>query len=476
MSDADLDTALKGAHADPEDLASAARQTSVYVYEAPVRIWHWINAAAILVLCVTGYLIGAPPPSMQIAEATHQFVFGFIRFAHFAAGWILAIGFLGRIYWAIFGNHHARQLFILPLWKRDFWREIWFEVKWYLFLEKEPKKYVGHNPLAQLSMFRVHHPGVQLMIFHRPCALFRGDWGWTARYMRGSAGFFTLLGPNPIVVHTCIILGDVGWIVIFLIVHIYVAIREISCSLAIIVSTMISGHAPSRTIRPDLRPSPGDGTRTAGPGPRRFSLVHHGFPVFPEKWKKSLSHGGWIRLIATFVEYPRSLRWLLKIMPQVYAENSCIHRITSALRSPHGGNRKPADHRGGCGGGATLAVQDPDPFVIGKRAWADERGSGVRCVRPVAQTSMSFDAYVDSARWRDPWLYLLSLPRKTGRHAAGLSTLVDYGLVPGTLKVVEDAEVCGLLGRQEDVAATLRGKKPRFQDCDRSTRSYGLLP
>ena len=29
---------------------------SVYVYEAPVRIWHWINVAAITVLCLTGSL------------------------------------------------------------------------------------------------------------------------------------------------------------------------------------------------------------------------------------------------------------------------------------------------------------------------------------------------------------------------------------------------------------------------------------
>ncbi|KPP85418.1 MAG: Ni/Fe-hydrogenase, b-type cytochrome subunit [Rhodobacteraceae bacterium HLUCCA08] len=249
MSDADLDTALKGAHADPEDLASAARQTSVYVYEAPVRIWHWINAAAILVLCVTGYLIGAPPPSMQIAEATHQFVFGFIRFAHFAAGWILAIGFLGRIYWAIFGNHHARQLFILPLWKRDFWREIWFEVKWYLFLEKEPKKYVGHNPLAQLAMFGFITLGVSFMIV-TGLALYSEGLGVDSTLYALFGWVFTLLGPNPHVVHTLHHLG-MWWIVIFMIVHIYVAIREDIMSRQSIVSTMISGHRTFKDDRPD---------------------------------------------------------------------------------------------------------------------------------------------------------------------------------------------------------------------------------
>ena len=105
-----LPTATLTGDATAEDIDSIRKRTSVYVYEAPVRLWHWINAAAIFVLVITGYFIGAPPPSMQIAEATHQFVFGYIRFAHFAAGWNLAIGFAGRIYWALVGNHHSKQL------------------------------------------------------------------------------------------------------------------------------------------------------------------------------------------------------------------------------------------------------------------------------------------------------------------------------------------------------------------------------
>src|SRR6056297_847521 len=47
------------------DMESIRRRTSVYVYEVPVRLWHWVNALAIVVLCVTGYLIAKPLPSMQ---------------------------------------------------------------------------------------------------------------------------------------------------------------------------------------------------------------------------------------------------------------------------------------------------------------------------------------------------------------------------------------------------------------------------
>jgi Ni/Fe-hydrogenase 1 B-type cytochrome subunit len=56
----------------------------VYVYEAPVRLWHWVMAVAMLVLMATGYLIGSPLPSVE-GEASEHFLLGYIRFAHFSA-------------------------------------------------------------------------------------------------------------------------------------------------------------------------------------------------------------------------------------------------------------------------------------------------------------------------------------------------------------------------------------------------------
>ncbi|WP_225026199.1 Ni/Fe-hydrogenase, b-type cytochrome subunit [Xinfangfangia pollutisoli] len=232
----------------PEDVATVSRQTSVYVYEAPVRIWHWINAAAILTLCVTGYFIGSPPPSMQIAEATHQFVFGYIRFAHFAAGMVLTFGFLGRIYWAFVGNHHARQLFYIPFWKAEYWRELFDEIQWYLFLKSEPKKYVGHNPLAQLAMFFFITLGVSFMIV-TGLALY-AEGAQEGSLTHDLFGWVHSLTWNSQRLHTLHHLG-MWWIVIFMIVHIYVAIREDIMSRQSIVSTMISGHRTFKDDRPD---------------------------------------------------------------------------------------------------------------------------------------------------------------------------------------------------------------------------------
>ena len=227
------------------DRATVKRRTSVYVYEAPVRLWHWINAAAILVLIVTGYLIGSPPPTMIIDEATHQFVFGYIRFAHFAAAMVMTIGFFGRIYWAFVGNSHARQMFMLPIHRRDWWAEVWHEIRWYAFIEKTPKKYVGHNPLAQIAMFFFMTVGLTFMIVT----------GF-AMYSEGlgqDSWLYAIFGPvialvgNTMVLHQVHHLG-MWFIVIFMMIHIYAAIREDIMSRQSMVSTMISG---TRTFKDD---------------------------------------------------------------------------------------------------------------------------------------------------------------------------------------------------------------------------------
>ncbi len=227
------------------DLESIRRRTSVYVYEAPVRIWHWINALAILVLCITGYLIAFPLPSMQAGEAVHQFTFGYIRFAHFAAAMIMTIGFFGRIYWAFVGNHHAKQLFYIPVWNRHWWKEVFFELRWYAFMEKEPKKYVGHNPLAQMAMFFFMTCGLTFMIVSG-MSLYAEGLGADHWLSTQTAPVMNLVGSSQ-TMHSLHHLGM--WaILVFVIIHIYAAIREDIMSRQSMVSTMISGH---RTFKDD---------------------------------------------------------------------------------------------------------------------------------------------------------------------------------------------------------------------------------
>ena len=223
-----------------------ATQQAVYVYEAPVRLWHWVNALSIMVLAVTGYFIGSPLPTMP-GEASANYLMGYIRFAHFAAAFVFAIGFVGRFYWSFVGNHHARQLFRLPLFNAEFWKDALFELRWYLFLEKEPHKYVGHNPLAQIFMFLMLMLGSLFMLM-TGFALYsegQGQGGW----MDTLFGWVIPLFGQSQDVHTWHHLG-MWYILTFVMIHIYVAIREDIMSRQSLISTMVSGWRMFKDERP----------------------------------------------------------------------------------------------------------------------------------------------------------------------------------------------------------------------------------
>ena len=68
----------------------------IYVWQLPVRFYHWVNALCILALAVTGYIIGSPPALQSSAEASFGYWFGTVRFIHFFAAFIFCKGTCGR--------------------------------------------------------------------------------------------------------------------------------------------------------------------------------------------------------------------------------------------------------------------------------------------------------------------------------------------------------------------------------------------
>lgn len=231
--------------------AKVHTEPSVYVYEAPLRLWHWINALAIFVLAITGYFIGSPLPSVP-GEASDNYLMGYIRFAHFAAGYVVAIGFLFRIYWAIVGNEHARQIFLLPFYNREWRQGVYHELRWYLFLEKEPKKYIGHNPLAQVAMHVMFVWGTVFMIITGFALYGEGTGMGSWQYEWFSSWVIPLFGQSQDV-HTWHHLM-MWYIITFVIIHVYVAVREDIMSRQSLISSMISGW---RTFK-DTRRTEGD--------------------------------------------------------------------------------------------------------------------------------------------------------------------------------------------------------------------------
>lgn len=226
---------------------AASQQTAVYVYEAPVRIWHWVNAFAIIALCITGYFIGSPLSSVS-GEASDHYVMGYMRFVHFAAAYIFIIGFVFRAYWAIVGNSHSREIYLPRIFSKDFWDELWHEIKWYSFLVDEPKKYTGHNPLAILAMHLMFVWGSIFMIISGLALYGEGAGMGSWQYQFFSSWLIPLMGQSQDV-HTYHHL--VMWLlIVFAIIHVYVAVREDIMSRQSIISSMISGWRLFKDNRP----------------------------------------------------------------------------------------------------------------------------------------------------------------------------------------------------------------------------------
>jgi Ni/Fe-hydrogenase 1 B-type cytochrome subunit len=125
----------------------------VFVWELPVRIFHWVNALAIVVLCVTGYLIGDPPAFVSHNEASYQYTFGFIRFIHFTAAYVFIANFIFRVYWGFVGNKYAHWRNFVPTSKK-FIQGIFDVLRIDIMLAKNKRHVsIGHNPLAGFIYF-----------------------------------------------------------------------------------------------------------------------------------------------------------------------------------------------------------------------------------------------------------------------------------------------------------------------------------
>jgi Ni/Fe-hydrogenase b-type cytochrome subunit len=120
----------------------------VYLWHWPIRSMHWIAAACIVVLFLTGFTIGRP--YFMASSAQSSFTLQWVRLAHFiAAGALIATAII-RTYWLIIGNRFERLPALFPVRGRD-WRNLVRMVKYYLLIHPErAPRYLGHNPLQQM--------------------------------------------------------------------------------------------------------------------------------------------------------------------------------------------------------------------------------------------------------------------------------------------------------------------------------------
>jgi Ni/Fe-hydrogenase 1 B-type cytochrome subunit len=124
----------------------------VYIWEWPVRMYHWTTVGSIVVLVATGLLIGRPLALMTAGDASSRFWFGWTRFLHFTAAYTFAFAFLMRLYWMVKGNRYSRWTAFIPPSGERIRRHLAGMAKVLrhdlLQIERQPIDFVGHNPLS----------------------------------------------------------------------------------------------------------------------------------------------------------------------------------------------------------------------------------------------------------------------------------------------------------------------------------------
>lgn len=223
----------------------------VYLWHWALRLTHWVSAVAITVLVITGLYIGKPY-FLTGGEASSHFLMGKMRLLHFiAAGWQIAAAIM-RIYWLFRGNKFESWQALL-LYQADSWRRLWQQVRAYLLIEPEKApQYLGHNPLQQFFYTLLY--GVAILMIATGFALY-GE--------HDPAGFFhaaftSWLGPLFGGIQRVRFIHHIGvwFFMVFVPVHVYLAMRMDLLEQTGTVSSIISG---GRFVDPKVKYVDADG-------------------------------------------------------------------------------------------------------------------------------------------------------------------------------------------------------------------------
>lgn len=206
----------------------------VYVWELPVRIFHWVNATCILILLFTGYYIYNPFLHAPGTVATEHFVMGTARFVHFVTAYVFIANLLFRMYWFIVGNQYAKIRF----WRKEWWVGLKDVILFYAFVRKSEPHFTGHNPLAEISYLLFIWVGSFFIILT----------GLTMQaeiYQSGIlfmlTNWFSGLLVNPYMPR--LIHHMLAWVfVLFIVAHLYTSFRYDFISKAGAVSSIVTGY------------------------------------------------------------------------------------------------------------------------------------------------------------------------------------------------------------------------------------------
>lgn len=207
----------------------------MYLWERPLRFMHWVAALCIVALAVTGLFIGRPY-FMPSGDPQSAYLMGWVRFIHFLAAALLVMTAIVRFYWLFMGNRFERWAALFPVRSRDL-KNLFGMIKFYLMIKPErAPRYLGHNPLQQFAYTGIYAAAAVAVVTgfamygqSDPHGLFYAAFNWVN----------TLFGGEQIVrfIHHVL-----TWVfLIFIPIHVYLAIRADAIERTGSISSIISG-------------------------------------------------------------------------------------------------------------------------------------------------------------------------------------------------------------------------------------------
>ena len=130
------------AHGSAHEIDRPDERVRLYVWQIPVRFTHWLTAACIVVLSLTGGYIADPflvPPGGSVMST--------VRVIHIITALVFLLSGLLRTWWLLAGNRFSRWSAFIPT-SRYQATELFRQGGFYAFVRAEIPKVLGHNQLA----------------------------------------------------------------------------------------------------------------------------------------------------------------------------------------------------------------------------------------------------------------------------------------------------------------------------------------
>ncbi len=162
LTDATLDGKAPSSPAAPVDTSSLTDvrhplqplggTVGLYVWQYPLRLFHWGLILSIAALSFTGYYIHDP---FIVGQVKYPFLMGWFRFVHEVFGMIFIALFIMRLALFFQGNRWVGWRQYIPLTKAQF-VEMVNVMKFYGFINKHPISKIGHNAMAAFSYIGIY--------------------------------------------------------------------------------------------------------------------------------------------------------------------------------------------------------------------------------------------------------------------------------------------------------------------------------